>query len=113
MWERFARRIFKDTPEGPAPNYDPHLADLFPTAEQIEAAPAPPLWEMFDLLANAPTAVLRGETSDLLSAETVAEMLRRLPRLMVATVPGRGHVPFLDEPEALATIAQWLIQIDG
>jgi pimeloyl-ACP methyl ester carboxylesterase len=27
-----------------------------------------------------------------------------MPGLIAATVPGRGHVPFLDEPEALAAI---------
>jgi hypothetical protein len=25
-----------------------------------------------------------------------------------ADIPGRGHVPFLDEPPALAALTQWL-----
>jgi len=35
-------------------------------------------------------------------------MRRRLPHMLFAEVPGRGHVPFLDEPEALSLIAAYL-----
>jgi hypothetical protein len=28
--------------------------------------------------------------------------------MIAAEVPGRGHVPFLDEPESLAAIRAWL-----
>jgi hypothetical protein len=35
-------------------------------------------------------------------------MQARRPDMIVAEVPGRGHVPFLDEPEALAAIREWL-----
>jgi hypothetical protein len=28
--------------------------------------------------------------------------------MIVATVPDRGHVPFLDEPEALAALHAWI-----
>ena len=52
-----------------------------------------------------------GANSDLLTAETQAEMARRHPGMIAATVPDRGHVPFLDEPEALAAIHQLLEQI--
>ena len=51
-----------------------------------------------------PLAVVRGANSDLLTAETVARMRERRPDLIVAEVPDRGHVPFLDEPEALAAL---------
>ena len=50
-------------------------------------------------------AVIRGANSDLLSAATVAEMASRHPRLIVANVPDRAHVPFLDEPESVAALA--------
>jgi pimeloyl-ACP methyl ester carboxylesterase len=48
--------------------------------------------------------VVRGANSDLLTAETVARMRERRPDLIAAEVPDRGHVPFLDEPEALAAL---------
>jgi pimeloyl-ACP methyl ester carboxylesterase len=49
-------------------------------------------------------AVIRGANSDVLSAQTVVEMARRNPRLIVAEVAGRAHVPFLDEPESIAAL---------
>ena len=72
------------------------------------AASPPDLWPLFDAIDPLPLAVLRGETSDLLSRETADEMRRRRPDAVHAEVPGRGHVPFLDEPEALRAIRAWL-----
>ncbi|MEC9102873.1 MAG: alpha/beta hydrolase, partial [Pseudomonadota bacterium] len=49
--------------------------------------------------------------SNLLSEATVQEMARRHPGLITATVPDRGHIPFLDEPQALDALRLWLEQI--
>ena len=49
-------------------------------------------------------AVIRGAHSDLLSPAPVAEMARRHPGLIVATVADRAHVPFLDEPQSVAAL---------
>ena len=57
--------------------------------------------------------MLRGEHSDLLSAATVAEMKTHLPQLKTVTVQDRGHVPFLDEPESIAAIDEWLEEVDS
>ena len=60
---------------------------------------------MFGLLAACPVLVLRGENSDILSAETLARMKSVAPdRVAIATVPDRAHVPLLDEPESVAAI---------
>ena len=71
----------------------------------------PDLWPVFDLAAQKPMAVIRGENSDILSPETYDEMRRRAPNMIATTVPDRGHVPFLDEPESLNAITAWLAQI--
>jgi hypothetical protein len=34
-------------------------------------------------------------------------MAGRRPDMIRAEVPGRAHVPFLDEPESLAAIRAW------
>lgn len=89
--------------------YDARLRDAM--VGQAGAGDAPDLWELFGALDGLPLASIRGANSDLLTAETQAEMARRHPGMIAATVPVRGHVPFLDEPEALAAIHQLLEQI--
>jgi pimeloyl-ACP methyl ester carboxylesterase len=90
--------------------YDPALRLAFDAAM---AAPFPDLWPLFEACAGLPLAVIRGATSDVLSAGTAAEMRRRRPDLIFAEVPGRGHIPFLDEPEALEAVRQWLARVRG
>jgi pimeloyl-ACP methyl ester carboxylesterase len=103
-WEAFARRIFREDSGHPVPNFDPRLAETFPSIEDIESGRITELWELFGGLKAKPCAILRGENSDLLSHATMQRMAKLHPRLMCVTVEGRAHVPFLDEPESLAAI---------
>lgn len=98
-----------ETPDGVRITYDPRLRDAV-LASGAEGAPD--MWPLFDAIAPLPAAVIRGANSNLLSAATVAEMKRRNPALATAEVPGRGHVPFLDESEALAAIHTVLDQVE-
>lgn len=82
--------------------YDPRLRDAM--IGQAGAGAAPDLWQLFDGLKGLPLASVRGVNSDLFTAETQAKMADRHPGMIAAAVPDRGHVPFLDEPEALAAI---------
>lgn len=104
-WLTEVRNQIEQTPDGLVIRYDPRLRDAVIAAQ---AQPKPDLWPVFDLLAGLPLALIRGANSDLLSAQTAAEMARRRPDMAIATVPDRGHVPFLDEPEALAALGTWL-----
>ncbi|WP_298496031.1 alpha/beta hydrolase [uncultured Maritimibacter sp.] len=104
-WREEAERNYDETPEGLTINYDPALRESFLAAM---AADAPDLWPLFDALAGKPVAVIRGVNSDVLSAATLAEMQARRPDMIAAVVPDRAHIPFLDEPEALAAITRWL-----
>ena len=58
-----------------------------------------------------PLAAIRGANSTLLSRETLMQMQARRPDMITAEVPDRGHVPFLDEPEALAALHEWIGQL--
>lgn len=107
QWVVFARRIYRQTRDGLDLRYDPALRE----SVLASLGTTTDLWPLFDALADLPVAVLRGENSDLLSAETLAEMHRRHPHLQSATVRGRGHVPFLDEPESTALIDAFLAEI--
>jgi len=72
------------------------------------AQPVPDLWPLFDAMDGLTLGLLRGAASDLLDADTTAQMQRRRPDMIFAQVPGRGHVPFLDEPESLAALHQFI-----
>lgn len=104
-WLEEARKHYVETPEGLHINYDPELRQAFLAAFD---GPEPDLWPLFDAMAGLPLALIRGANSDLLSPEIAAEMRRRRPDMIFAEAPGRGHIPFLDEPEALTAINAWL-----
>ena len=102
-WRAQADAMFYEKPGGGLGlRYDARLREAL--IGQAGAGEAPDLWQMFDALKGIPTAAIRGANSDLLSPETFAAMQARNPALITATVPDRGHVPFLDEAEALAAI---------
>ena len=107
-WRVLAERWFDAGPDGPVLNYDPRIRDAL---EAQSAQPAGDLWPLFDALSGVPVAVVRGANSDLLTAETVAGMRARRPDLIVAEVPNRGHVPFLDEPESLEALAALVARV--
>ena len=103
-WLEEVRKHYDETPRGLQITYDPKLLDALMAASGQEID----LWPFFDALAELPLAVIRGANSDLLSRETVAEMQQRRPDMIAAEVPGRAHIPYLDEPEALDAIHAFL-----
>lgn len=111
-WQAFARNIFRDEKGKPKPDFDPKLAKTLDT-DAISSGLVPELWPQFGGLTLIPGLVIRGEHSDLLSAETVAEMQRRHRRLSAVTVTARGHAPFLNEPVAVKAIDALLGRIDA
>lgn len=104
-WLAEVQAHYRETENGLVIRYDPKLRD---TVLEAGAQPVPDLWPLFDMMSDLPLALIRGENSDLLTAECAAEMQRRRPDMIYANVPDRGHVPFLDEPEAVSAIDQWL-----
>ena len=112
-WLAFARRVFKAANGLPRINYDPALANTFPTVEEIEAGHIAALWEIFNCSSGLPVSVLRGEHSDLLSHATVEAMKQMNADLDATTVSSRGHAPFLDELESKEAISRWLGKVDA
>lgn len=106
-WDAFARRLFIEKDGRPALDYDPAIARAFappPPAPGQEAPPPPDLWPLFKGLAGRPLLTVRGGLSDLLSPDILGRMREAIPDMAVAEVPGVGHAPMLDEPEALKAI---------
>ena len=110
-WRTYLGNAWEETADGLRLRYDPKLRDAF--IEQMNAAPLPDLWPFYDALPDVPLAVLRGANSDVLSQETAEEMARRRPGLALTVVPGRGHVPFLTEPESVAAVAAFVARCRG
>ncbi len=109
QWLGFARTIYRDEDGRPRLSYDPRLREAVELAMQMaEQAGPQDLWGIYDALAEMPILTVRGANSDILSAATLAEMARRRPDMAHVTVANRGHVPFLDEPQAMAAIDDFL-----
>lgn len=106
-WAAFARRNFEARDGALHLRYDPRLREAVAQAFDT-SKPLPDLWPLFDGLAGLPLALLRGAGSNILSAATAAEMRRRMPDMLFAELPDRGHVPFLDEPAAVDLIGRWI-----
>lgn len=107
-WVRMARRVCRE--ERGEIRFDYDMAIVVP----FEAAPAPTIdmWPLFAALAQKPLLVMRGEKSDLLSAEAAEKMKVAAPGAKFAVVPGVGHAPELDEPQAVAAIDAFLASLD-
>lgn len=111
-WDAFARRIFRQQSDGRIDlDYDPDIA--VPIRAAGTKALVPDLWPMFRRLAKKkPTLLVRGATSDLLSADIAERMKKAAPAMAYVEVPGVGHAPMLDEAEARAAIFEFLAEID-
>ncbi len=108
-WRDCARRWWAETPDGLKINYDPKLRDAVLEAEQ---GTDEVMWSLFDALEGVPLALVRGANSDLLSEDTADKMRARRPDMVFTNVPDRGHVPFLDESEALAAFSTLMLRVD-
>jgi pimeloyl-ACP methyl ester carboxylesterase len=108
-WQTLVRRAYRENAAGiPQVDIDPKIG------ESLRSAPDVPLdlWPLWNAQHDVPTLAIRGAHSDILSAETFARMKREKPNLEQLTVPNRGHVPLLDEPECVAAIDRFLLKLD-
>lgn len=109
-WLRLARRLMVVGPGGRiAFDYDMKIAEPFQSAGAD--APAVDMWPVFRALAGSPLVVVRGELSDILSAETLERMKREVPELETVTVARTGHAPTLEEPAVQQAIVRLLAKV--
>jgi pimeloyl-ACP methyl ester carboxylesterase len=103
-WAHMARFSARRRPGGTyGLAYDPAIALPFRTGPIVDVD----LWAIWDQIA-CPVLILRGGTSDLLLAETAAEMVRRKPGTTLVMFPDCGHAPALMNGEQIAAIDDWL-----
>jgi pimeloyl-ACP methyl ester carboxylesterase len=103
-WLRMARATYRQDGAGLRLDHDPALA----RALAVDNPEAGDLWPAFEVLRTIPALVVRGARSDILAADTAAEMARRFPTTEVITIPDRGHAPDLTEPQAIDAIKDFL-----
>lgn len=112
QWRDFARLSYVEDSAGvPRLDADPRIGDA------LRAVQPPPgatrgMWLAFGALRNVPTLAIRGQLSDLLSAATLDRMQHEKPDLECVTVPNRGHVPQLDEPQSMAALERFLAELE-
>lgn len=107
-WLAFAQRTYRMRDDGKVElDYDPEISrtigDVTPTPE-IKAA----MWQLFGFMKPAPLLLIRGELTDLLSADIAQKMTEAHGNAELVTVPRVGHAPLLDEAEAVTAIKSFI-----
>ncbi|MCY7272034.1 MAG: alpha/beta hydrolase [Sphingomonas bacterium] len=105
-WDRFVRRMAVEANGEIRFDYDMRIAGNFESA-----AAAPEIWPLYQALDGRPVTILRGELSDLLSAEVAERMAHEIADVELVTVPRVGHAPSFDEPESLAALERLLARV--
>jgi pimeloyl-ACP methyl ester carboxylesterase len=107
QWRHLTQHVIKFGPAGRFQlRYDPGIAVSFALAasegKDIE------LWPLYEAI-RCPTLVIRGENSDLLSREAVAQMCARGPRARSVEIPVVGHAPTFMDAAQIDVVRGFLI----
>jgi len=113
QWDALAQHVYRQEGEHWVKHYDLGIAGPF--AQYDPAAMAAGellLWQAFESLI-CPVLIVRGTQSDLLTQETVHEMMRRQPRARLLEVPNVGHAPTLMQDSQLDPVTRFLLDDQG
>ena len=90
-------------------HYDPAIAvPVRAITPELAAAGEALLWHSYDRI-SAPTLLLRGAESDLLSPTTAQAMTQRGPRAQLHELAGVGHAPTLVAADQRAVVRSFLL----
>ena len=106
QWRFLTELVVRREADGPyRMHYDPAIAVPFNAgAPHKDMA----LWSFWDAM-RCPTMAIRGEHSDLLTRETLAQMAARGPRAKTVELAGIGHAPTLMQPDQIALVRAFLL----
>jgi pimeloyl-ACP methyl ester carboxylesterase len=106
-WMAMARRTFRERDGVPQLDYDPAISVVLSKPPSRFAGWIAGL--LFRKLARKrPTLLLRGELSDVISADIASRMQRVAPGMQRVDIPKVGHAPMLTEPSAVDAIRNFL-----
>lgn len=92
------------------PKGDPAIAVPFKSVTpELAQAGEMLTWMAYDAI-TAPTLLLRGADSDLLSSHTAQAMTQRGPRAQKVDFVGVGHAPMLQQPDQVEAIRRFLLE---
>lgn len=104
QWQRMARSMTRPRPEGGyGLHYDPSITLALRTRTLTDMD----LWAVWETV-RCPVLVLRGQMSDVLTAETAEQMKLRGPRTRVVNIPDCGHAPALMDEHQISLVHAFL-----
>lgn len=109
-WEDLTRHVFNQKGDHWVKHYDLRIAEPF--ADQSEAiiqASESVLWAAYESIAS-PIFLVRGQESDLLTAEAAQEMLARNRHARLHNVPGVGHAPTFRSDDQIDPVVEFLLE---
>jgi pimeloyl-ACP methyl ester carboxylesterase len=86
-------------------HYDPKIGEAYRASLPERDLEMWPMWNAV----RAPTLLLRGEVSDLLTRETAEQMASTGPKAKVIEIPGVGHAPTLLHDDQIAIVREFLL----
>lgn len=90
-------------------HYDPALAEPFRgITPEMAAAGEAAMWRGFEAI-QAPVLIVRGAHSDLLTRETVAEMIERGHDVRAVEIEDVGHAPTFVDPAQIAIAREFFL----
>ena len=108
-WAKIAKTSFKRAGDGRLHvSWDTRIAEGLARQDNGSLD----LWALFGTLRHRPLLLVRGETSDLLSAATAQKMAEQHSEMSLVTVAGTPHAPSLDEPECVKALDDFLDELD-
>lgn len=110
-WQRQTRALYREDKGQLVPDYD---RKLLKTLEAIDfSQPLATFWPQWRGLDRVPLMILRGETSDVLSAESVEAMCEgRTSFTETVTIEGQGHPPLLEAGSLPQRIRAFLAKVE-
>ena len=101
-YAEFVHGIFADKDGKPLQLFDNAL--LTPLKEMDFTVNLPELWPQFKGLENNTVDILRGENSDLLSEDTLYQMVDMHPKAKAHIISGQAHAPLTNSPNVIRII---------
>jgi pimeloyl-ACP methyl ester carboxylesterase len=106
QWKFLTEVSLKPTEGGFKMHYDPAIA--VPLQQQRVGSADIELWPVYEAI-KCRVLVTRGEHSDLLSRETLAQMAVRGPKASAVEIPGVGHAPMFMDAGQIEVVRKFLL----